>query len=88
MFSVWLLLVGNLLFLDNNDLTVGSVASNNGVVSSGTISIATLSGDLEVSHNDKYLAYSLDTKGSEYYTIFIRDIISNKIVTKEISNTV
>ncbi len=44
-------------------------------------------GDLEVSHNDKYLAYSLDTKGSEYYTIFIREIISNKIVTKEISNT-
>ena len=44
-------------------------------------------GDLEVSHNDKYLAYSLDTKGSEYYTIFIREIISNKIITKEISNT-
>ena len=44
-------------------------------------------GDLEVSHNDKYLAYSLDTKGSEYYTIFIREIISNKIITKQISNT-
>ena len=44
-------------------------------------------GDLEVSHNDKYLAYSLDTQGSEYYTIFVREIISNKIVTKEISNT-
>ena len=44
-------------------------------------------GNLEVSHNDKYLAYSLDTKGSEYYTIFIREIISNKIITKEISNT-
>ena len=44
-------------------------------------------GDLEVSHDDKYLAYSLDTKGSEYYTIFIREIISNKIITKEISNT-
>ncbi|MBD1163977.1 S9 family peptidase [Pelagibacterales bacterium SAG-MED11] len=44
-------------------------------------------GDLEVSHNDKYLAYSLDTKGSEYYTIFLREIISNKIITKEISNT-
>ena len=28
-------------------------------------------GDLEVSNNDKFLAYSLDTKGSEYYTIFI-----------------
>ena len=44
-------------------------------------------GNLEVSHNDKYLAYSLDTKGSEYYTIFIREIISNKIITKQISNT-
>ncbi len=44
-------------------------------------------GDLEVSNNDKYLAYSLDTKGSEYYTIFIRDINSNKIITKEITNT-
>jgi oligopeptidase B len=44
-------------------------------------------GDLEVSHNDKLLAYSLDTKGSEYYTIYVRDIISNKIITKEIIET-
>ena len=44
-------------------------------------------GDLEISHNDKYLAYSLDTKGSEYYTIFIRDIDTNKTITKEISET-
>ena len=44
-------------------------------------------GDLEVSHNDKYLAYSLDIKGSEYYTIFIRDIANNKIITKEIIDT-
>jgi oligopeptidase B len=44
-------------------------------------------GDLEVSNNDQYLAYSLDIKGSEYYTIFIRDIISNKIITKEITDT-
>ena len=44
-------------------------------------------GDLEVSHNDKFLAFSLDIKGSEYYTIFIRDIETNKIITKEISNT-
>ena len=42
-------------------------------------------GDLEVSHNDKFLAYSLDLKGSEYYTIYIRDIISNKM--KEIGNS-
>jgi len=44
-------------------------------------------GDLEVSHDDKLLAYSLDSKGSEYYSIFIRDIVSNKIVTKEIHDT-
>ena len=44
-------------------------------------------GDLEVSHNDKLLAYSLDTKGSEYYKIFIRDISTNKLVTKEITDT-
>ena len=44
-------------------------------------------GDLEVSNNDKYLAYSIDTKGSEYYTIFIRDLETNKLVTKEIKET-
>jgi len=35
----------------------------------------------------KHLGYSLDTKGSEYYTIFIRDIITKKIITKEIPET-
>ena len=40
-------------------------------------------GDLEVSNNDKFLAYSLDTKGSEYYSIFIREIKTNKIITKK-----
>ena len=44
-------------------------------------------GDLEVSHNDRFFGYSLDVKGSEYYTIFIRDIITNKIITKEITDT-
>ena len=44
-------------------------------------------GDLEVSNNDKFLAYSLDTQGSEYYTIFIREIKTNKIVTKKITET-
>jgi oligopeptidase B len=44
-------------------------------------------GDLEISHNDKYLAYSLDIKGSEYYTIFIREIDTNKIITKQIKDT-
>ena len=44
-------------------------------------------GDLEVSYNDKYLGYSLDLKGSEYYTIYIRDISSNKLVAEKIKNT-
>ena len=44
-------------------------------------------GDLEVSHNDKLLGYSLDVKGSEYYTIFIREVVSKTIVTKEIKDT-
>jgi oligopeptidase B len=44
-------------------------------------------GDLEVSNNDKYLAYSLDTKGSEYYTIYIREIETQKIISKEIKDT-
>ena len=44
-------------------------------------------GDLEVSNNDKYLGYSLDIKGSEYYTIFIRDIETNEIITKKITET-
>ncbi len=44
-------------------------------------------GDLEVSFNDKYLGYSLDLKGSEYYTIYIRDIKSNELVTEKIEET-
>ena len=44
-------------------------------------------GDLEVSYNDKYLGYSLDLKGSEYYTIYIRDILSEKLITQKIENT-
>jgi oligopeptidase B len=44
-------------------------------------------GDLEVSFNDKYLGYSLDIKGSEYYTIYIRDINTKKLVTEKIEET-
>ena len=44
-------------------------------------------GDLEVSNNDKYLGYSLDLKGSEYFTIYIRDILSKKLVTEKIEDT-
>ncbi len=44
-------------------------------------------GDLEVSYNDKLLGYSLDLKGSEYYTIYIRDISSGKLITEKIEET-
>jgi oligopeptidase B len=44
-------------------------------------------GDLEVSFNDKFLGYSLDLKGSEYYTIYIRDIETGKLVTDKIEDT-
>jgi len=44
-------------------------------------------GDLEVSENDQYLGYSLDLKGSEYYTIYIRDIKTNTLVTEKIEET-
>ncbi len=44
-------------------------------------------GDLEVSYNDKLLGYSLDLKGSEYYTIYVRNISSGKLVTEKIEET-
>ena len=44
-------------------------------------------GDLEVSYNDKYLGYSLDLKGSEYFTIYLRDILSEKLITEKIEET-
>ena len=36
-------------------------------------------GDLSVSYDDKLLGYSLDLKGSEYYSIFLRNIKTEKI---------
>ena len=44
-------------------------------------------GDLDVSWDDKYLGYSLDLKGSEYYTIYIRDIDSGKLISDKIEET-
>ena len=44
-------------------------------------------GDLEVSFNDKFLGYSLDLKGSEYYTIYLRDILTGKLITEKIEDT-
>ena len=44
-------------------------------------------GDLEVSWNDRLLAYSLDLRGSEYYTIHVRDIFTNEPFTEKIEET-
>ncbi len=44
-------------------------------------------GDLEVSYNDKYLGYSLDLKGSEYYTIYVRDTKSGELISEKIKET-
>ena len=44
-------------------------------------------GELTVSFNDRYLGYSLDTKGSEYYTIYIRNISTKQLITEKIEET-
>mgnify|MGYP006125548091 FL=1 len=44
-------------------------------------------GTVSISHSDKFLAYSLDLKGSEYYTIYIRDLDTNKNEIDQIENT-
>jgi len=44
-------------------------------------------GDIEVSNNDELLAYSLDLKGSEYFTIYVRNISNNSLITEKIENT-
>ena len=44
-------------------------------------------GDLSVSHDHALLGYSLDLNGSEYYTIYVRRIADEKIVTEKIENT-
>ncbi len=44
-------------------------------------------GDLSVSHDHSLLGYSLDINGSEYYTIHVRRITDEQIVTEKIKNT-
>ncbi len=44
-------------------------------------------GSVSVSHSDKFLAYSLDLKGSEYYTIYLRDLENNNNEKDLIENT-
>jgi len=44
-------------------------------------------GDLSVSHDHSLLGYSLDLNGSEFYTIHVRRITDEKLVTEKIENT-
>ena len=44
-------------------------------------------GSISVSHCDNFLAYSLDLQGSEYYTIYLRDLLSKKNSRDQIDNT-
>ena len=44
-------------------------------------------GDIEVSNNDEMLAYSVDNKGSEYFTIYVRNILEGKIIEEPIEET-
>ena len=44
-------------------------------------------GDLSVSFNDKILGYSLDLKGSEYYSIYLRNLENKKDFGVPIENT-
>ena len=44
-------------------------------------------GTVSVSHSDELLGYSLDLKGSEYYTIYIRDLSTKINLNDQIENT-
>jgi oligopeptidase B len=44
-------------------------------------------GSVSTSHCDNYMAYSLDLKGSEYYTIFLRDLRTGSNEKDVIENT-
>ena len=44
-------------------------------------------GDVAVSNNDELLGYSIDNKGSEYFTIYVRKISDKKIIEEPIVET-
>tara|TARA_Y100000996_G_scaffold185937_1_gene145344 strand:- start:1102 stop:3183 length:2082 start_codon:yes stop_codon:yes gene_type:complete len=44
-------------------------------------------GSISVSHSDEYMAFSLDLKGSEYFTIYLRNLNSKKDENDKIENT-
>ncbi len=44
-------------------------------------------GSFSISPNHNYLAYSIDTKGSEEYTIFVKDLHTGQLLNEKISGT-
>ena len=44
-------------------------------------------GSISISHSDEYMAFSLDLKGSEYFTIYLRNLNSKKDENDKIENT-
>ena len=44
-------------------------------------------GDIEVSNDDELLAFSVDDKGSEYFTIYVRNLLNGKIIEEPIRET-
>jgi len=44
-------------------------------------------GAISVSHDDKLMAYAVDLKGSEYYDIFLKELLTSKLTEEKIENT-
>jgi len=44
-------------------------------------------GSISHSHDHKYIAYNIDTNGSEYFSIYIENIETKEILGSEIKNT-
>ncbi|MFN8576555.1 MAG: prolyl oligopeptidase family serine peptidase [Candidatus Sericytochromatia bacterium] len=44
-------------------------------------------GDFKVSPNNKYLAFSIDQSGNEFYTIYIMNLQTHELLSEEIPNT-
>ena len=44
-------------------------------------------GLISVSHNDELMAYSVDLKGSEYYDIYLKNLLTNKLIERKIEGT-
>jgi len=61
------------IILDQNELAKGHKFFQMGV--------------FEVSPNHRYLAYSVDTTGSETYTVYVKDLEKNEILPESIPNT-